>query len=502
MNGPQISRLVVPFALATLSISRPSMVANGQTDPIVWPPCNDLLLGENEIVGTVCAEVVGGLIEIDVTTTSSDCLIFESHICNVPTVQFVDDGGVENVPYSLNVEQVYDFVCSGLDGDTFIIAGHATLQCGTSTEPLSSYYEIELICSPDGIRSEEVKTEATPVTAGATTAAATTVVLTTPGAVDTGDTGVATTPGVGEDFIPTTPGVEEDFIPTTPGVEEDFIPTTPGVEEDFIPTTPGVEEDFIPTTTGAEEEFIPTTRDVGVEFVRTTTGAAEEFIPTTPGAAEEYKPDTTGKESGFAGAYCPPRLEPCPDGTYVMESCECSPVSDPCGACPIGTRCQQPRDGVPLLCIACECGFCAAAEDSCCEVNAHGNNCKDATNAKECNLQNDFYPTFIGSGNSCAGVEVVHNIPSGCGCVPSRETSCAYDPSEQTLDSRCYVCDNDDLLIAHNDEDHTCYDCRICMKTCDACVGASKSLEDMAKCMRSKPMEDCRKSCVDKCLKA
>jgi len=418
MVGIQIFRRWLSPTLASLAFSSTLRVVKSQTDPIVFPPCNDLLMGENEIIGSVCSEVVAGVIEIEVTTTSSDCLIFESHICNVPTEQFRNEGGVKTVPYALNVEEVYDFVCSGFGGDTFIIAGHATLQCGASTEPLASYYEIELFCSPDGT-------------------------LTGPGMT------VETTPAA---------VVRDDIsaVGTTAG------PTTPGAVD-----TPG----------------------------------GRPAVVTTPGATKGFNVDTTGGESALLGGSCQTRTEPCPEGTYVTETCDCSPVHDPCAACPSGTRCQKPKGGVPLLCIACECGFCAAAEHSCCEVNAHGNNCKDATNAKECNLQNDFYPTFIGSGNACAGVEVVHNVPSGCGCVPSRETSCAYDPSEQSLDSRCYVCDNDDLLIARNDEDHPCYECRICMKTCGACIGAAKSLEDMATCMRSKSMGDCRKTCGDKCLK-
>ena len=54
----------------------------------------------------------------------------------------------------------------------------------------------------------------------------------------------------------------------------------------------------------------------------------------------------------------------CPYGSYVTSSCECSPVNDPCSACPTGTRCQT---SPVLMCIDCECGLCGKNNDSCCQ---------------------------------------------------------------------------------------------------------------------------------------
>lgn len=53
----------------------------------------------------------------------------------------------------------------------------------------------------------------------------------------------------------------------------------------------------------------------------------------------------------------------CPYGSFVTPSCECSPVDDPCAACPSGTRCQM---SPTLMCIDCECGTCSNDDSPCC----------------------------------------------------------------------------------------------------------------------------------------
>ena len=69
---------------------------------------------------------------------------------------------------------------------------------------------------------------------------------------------------------------------------------------------------------------------------------------------------------------------------FVSADCTC--VSDPCDACPEGTRCQN--DGInPPMCIDCTCGFCDYDDRPCCDFNGV-NNCKAASSRGECKMQN------------------------------------------------------------------------------------------------------------------
>ncbi len=59
---------------------------------------------------------------------------------------------------------------------------------------------------------------------------------------------------------------------------------------------------------------------------------------------------------------CEPMI--CPYNSYVTSDCTCSDPTNPCSACPSGTRCQlEPV----LMCIDCQCGFCGAESDTCCQ---------------------------------------------------------------------------------------------------------------------------------------
>jgi hypothetical protein len=73
---------------------------------------------------------------------------------------------------------------------------------------------------------------------------------------------------------------------------------------------------------------------------------------------------------------------------FVSADCTC--VTDPCDACPEGTRCQN--DGInPPMCIDCTCGFCDYDDRPCCDFNGV-NNCKAASSRKECKMQNGKGP--------------------------------------------------------------------------------------------------------------
>mmetsp|Transcript_231 Transcript_231/g.341 ORF Transcript_231/g.341 Transcript_231/m.341 type:complete len:704 (-) Transcript_231:190-2301(-) len=212
-------------------------------------------------------------------------------------------------------------------------------------------------------------------------------------------------------------------------------------------------------------------------------------------------------------ASCPP----CGEGEVVTvdsaDNCGCS--SDECSACPVGTHCQ-PSDaskGIPVLCLDCTCGFCDKKGESCCEINARGNNCKSATNKKECNLQNGFFPGFPGTGNACSGVEVSATAtPNGCGCHPNRDTPCTYDRSDQDPKNMCFIMNSNDILEgtidSYQGEDQAkAADCKNCILTECAdqsdigCVTSDStiSVDDMQACMGDLKAKGNRDQCLAKC---
>eukprot|EP00957_Ditylum_brightwellii_P212091 15366954-Ditylum_brightwellii.AAC.1 len=192
---------------------------------------------------------------------------------------------------------------------------------------------------------------------------------------------------------------------------------------------------------------------------------------------------------------CDPDLD-CGPGRYVMNDCTCSPVDDPCLACPANTRCQL---SPIFMCIDCGCGFCNYDLQPCCTFNGV-NNCKSGTNDNECLLQFDQFGAFLGEGNACSGVEIsVTAMPNGCGCQPNENTPCTYDPSKRTADEICFICTSSDILP----DATVCSDCRECLKNCDPCVEQATTLSAMEKCLSSKPLNDglCRVECDRFCRK-
>ena len=143
----------------------------------------------------------------------------------------------------------------------------------------------------------------------------------------------------------------------------------------------------------------------------------------------------------------------------------------PADSCPPGTS-YFPASGV---CQTCNCGFCPEKNkrtdgwEECCEMNAHGNNCKPPggnSSLKGCNFAKTdlFYPGYSDqSGNVCSGVEVKlgAQIPVGCGCKPNAAAPCTYDPSNP---NRCFVCSVEDLADLSAGTNSYCSGCRACLK--------------------------------------
>lgn len=189
----------------------------------------------------------------------------------------------------------------------------------------------------------------------------------------------------------------------------------------------------------------------------------------------------------------------CAVGQYLKQDCTCT--SDACEACPEGTRCQPEGNGVPALCIDCECGFCDYNDEPCCNFNGV-NNCKSATSAKECKLQNGYYPGFPGAGNACAGVEISATaVPNGCGCKPNGETPCTYDPTKAAAGDKCFITTADEILDSHP---ATVDACKSCVEGCDPCVNGKGqgNVDDMQDCLgrTMKKEAACRGSCAGVCM--
>ena len=109
-----------------------------------------------------------------------------------------------------------------------------------------------------------------------------------------------------------------------------------------------------------------------------------------------------------------------------------------------------------------------------------------------------------GSGNTCSGVEVSLNaVPNGCGCQPNQSTPCTYDSSLQTDETRCYICDADDLLNV-TDSTSNCADCQTCLYDCGTCVNATATNDrnSMIGCLDSMDDVDdtCRAGCSQRCV--
>jgi len=193
----------------------------------------------------------------------------------------------------------------------------------------------------------------------------------------------------------------------------------------------------------------------------------------------------------------------CPQGTYLKTDCTCTIPEEPCQACPYGMKCYEPQDGRPLMCIDCSCGFCNKDNNPCCEFNGV-NNCKSATSDQECKLQEGFFPAFSGNGHACSGVELNMNaIPNGCGCKPTDNLPCTYDPEGKDIDTGCFICTAKDLA----QENSKCATCYACMERCDSCVSkvnklSKTAVQDMQDCMAISEHITCHAACDPHCRKS
>lgn len=194
-------------------------------------------------------------------------------------------------------------------------------------------------------------------------------------------------------------------------------------------------------------------------------------------------------------------------GYYVTPTGCCS--TNPCDACPMGFPClcsNGAKDCEPGLkiCVDCECGFCDSVipnQTACCEFNGQ-NNCKDEPTAEnlQCNLQNDFYPSFPGSGSVCTGVEISDTaIENGCGCQPNQFTPCTFDTGA------CTVCTAEDLVsVAINASATICKDCFNCIAancSLTACMTAAKNTTAMIDCYNERRFNVCCGNCTNTCKK-
>jgi len=93
----------------------------------------------------------------------------------------------------------------------------------------------------------------------------------------------------------------------------------------------------------------------------------------------------------------------------------------------------------------------------------------DGLGGTQCSIQNKYFAALGGdmSGNLCNGADLhLTSVPAGCGCIPSALEECAYDPGEQTEDSKCFICDADDLIK----DNAQCKGCEECLLSCNSCV--------------------------------
>lgn len=94
----------------------------------------------------------------------------------------------------------------------------------------------------------------------------------------------------------------------------------------------------------------------------------------------------------------------------------------------------------------------------------------------QCRLKNRYFAAYGGdlSENLCNGADLyLTTVPVGCGCIPSPTEECRYDVTQQSDDSKCFICDADDLIAGNSQ----CDDCQQCLSTCNRC-SASVSMFD------------------------
>ena len=168
------------------------------------------------------------------------------------------------------------------------------------------------------------------------------------------------------------------------------------------------------------------------------------------------------------------------DPCYISQDCTCT--KDPADACPIGSTLQN--DPVlsetydpsrPTMCVDVECGSCSRDGNTPCCRRFGDRAIPNALNLgsdgnAQCRLQNKYFAAYGGdlSENLCNGADLyLTAVPAGCGCIPSPTEECRYDVTQQTDDSKCFICDADDLI---NGDTH-CDDCAACLSSCNSCAG-------------------------------
>jgi len=222
---------------------------------------------------------------------------------------------------------------------------------------------------------------------------------------------------------------------------------------------------------------------------------------------------------------------------FLTADCKCS--NDPCDACPSGSTCQNDPSlsgydsGRPTMCIDIECGSCSHDGTNCCKTVGDNRGLPnildlDGLGGTQCSVQNKYFAALGGdlSGNLCNGADLhLMSVPAGCGCIPSAWEECRYDKGEQSEDSKCFICDADDII-----KDNTqCKGCEECLSSCNSCVdsvsvfdpfigaqsccmggmgdcesGSAQDINTNAYCCFEYMDEidsSCRASCVKKCTK-
>lgn len=170
---------------------------------------------------------------------------------------------------------------------------------------------------------------------------------------------------------------------------------------------------------------------------------AEEKCAKLPGC--EVKPcvgDVQGTGTLRDGGICTKKkleCSSCGPGKYLIaEFPECVCSSEPCDACPKGTRCvtQVHDDGsLSKVCVRCDCGYCDAAGKACCQKNKSlaGANCMTSheSNESECKVVMFSLGNVINNAGAsiCDTDEKVdeataHTLVASCGCVPTSSKIC------------------------------------------------------------------------------
>jgi hypothetical protein len=200
----------------------------------------------------------------------------------------------------------------------------------------------------------------------------------------------------------------------------------------------------------------------------------------------------------------------CDDDQYLKPDGCCA--ENPCDACPDGLVCIDDSLNGGKFCLDCSCGACDRDDNTCCRINAKGNNCvsnNGFADNKDCSLQDNFFPSIVGDGNFCSGVELKRSLISknSCGCKPNSASPCIYDPSDNG-NEQCLLCRATDLLDSVARVNNQCDSCVVCLSTPPTCSNnLQKCLQDAAsdtaaaKACIANLDDTCRSGCDNVCKK-